>query len=110
MSTFTIVLVQVTRVRDRLVDGGNARRRNLPGVGMKLRRALDHTRWGPTVHAKGKIRQKSPPLNSPPPGARVFSQEVISQIPVESSTEAESVSTPPAVQLQVEPPPSAIIL
>lgn len=53
MSTFTIVLVQFTRVHDGLVDGSDASRRNLPGVGVKLRRALYHTCWRPTVHAKG---------------------------------------------------------
>lgn len=56
MSTFTIVLVQFTRVYDGLVDGGDTSGRNLPGVGVKLRSALYHPCWRPTVHAKG-IRQ-----------------------------------------------------
>lgn len=67
MSTLTIVLVQFTRVHNRLVDGSNASRRNLPGVGVKLRCALDHTRWRPTVHAKG-IRQNH--TSQQPPNCR----------------------------------------
>lgn len=49
-------------------------------------------------------------LNNHPNVGGVFSQKVISQIPIEGSTEAQSLSTPSAVQLQVDPTPSTIIL
>lgn len=108
-STFTIVLVQFARVHDRLVDGGDASRRNLPGVGVKLRRALYHPRRRPAARASGASGQTTPLSNHPNVGS-VISQKVVSQIPVERSTEAQSLSTPWAVQLQVDPPPSAVIL
>lgn len=42
-------------------------------------------------------------------GVRGGSQEVVSQIPIECSTEAKGASAPLAVQLQVDPPSSTII-
>lgn len=47
------------------------------------------------------------PSQADPGGA--LSQKVVPQVPIESPAEAQGVAAPSAVQLQVDPPPAAVV-